>query len=315
MKRFTAILLIVTVFSGCLITSCSDRDNRRDRDNGREEEADEDRDDEDDEDDDIVSTTTTAQQTPPRFQTQSVQEERSFGDYTATAPGTPWVLENNIPFSTAPVIETYFNQFITDSAYTVDLQTEIINNVATITRPVVRHYPAQQPGYTVYEISYSETIPNRAVLPDTYDYNTLWFYHGVGYLDYYTGTVYPTIELSTSTDSYCVYGNIEFNGETYTVYHYAFREEDFPVNEVTTGDDGEQIWEITNVATITDYFIVPNGYDGIVMFIYTADDSDRSFEEVMADNTPFYTEPHIFGEEGYDETIEDHTFLSIASLG
>ena len=314
MKKFTALLLVFATMTGCLVTGCENRRDRDRRDRDREEEEEEDDEEEDEGDDRVIATSSSAAATP-QYLTDPVQETRSFGDYDAVAPDTPWVLENNIPFYTGPVIDTYFNQFVTDYNLTAEIPTTIYNNVATITRPSVRHYPAQEPGYTVYEITYTETIPARALIPQVTSYNTIWSYHGVSYLDYYTGMVYPTIELSTDTDSYCISGNIHYNGQTYTVYHYAYRVSDFPTNEITTDANGNSIWEITNVVTITDYFIVPNGYDGIVMFIYTADDSDDSFEELMAYNTPFYTEPHLFGEPGFDETIEEHTFLNIAELG
>ena len=315
MKKFTALLLILATMTGCLVTGCENRRDRDRRDRDREEEEEDDDEEEDEDDDDRVIATSSSAAATPQYLTDPVQETRSFGDYDAVAPDTPWVLENNIPFYTGPVIDTYFNQFVTDYNLTAEIPTTIYNNVATITRPSVRHYPAQEPGYTVYEITYTETIPARALIPQVTSYNTIWSYHGVSYLDYYTGMVYPTIELSTDTDSYCISGNINYNGQTYTVYHYAYRVSDFPTNEITSDSNGNSIWEITNVVTITDYFIVPNGYDGIVMFIYTADDSDESFEELMAYNTPFYTEPHLFGEPGFDETIEEHTFLSIAALG
>ena len=315
MKKFTALLLISAMLTGCLLSGCENRDRRRDRDRDREEQEEDDEDEEEDDDDDRVIPGSSTAPTTPQYQTDPVQETRSFGEYEAVAPDTPWVLENRIPFYTGPYINTYFNQFVTDANLTQEIPTSIYNNIATITRPSVRHYPAQEPGYIVYEISYTETIPARALVPQVTSYNTIWSYHGVSYLDYYTGMVYPTIELSSDTNSYCISGNILYNGQTYTVYHYAYRESDIPVNEITTDDNGNSIWEITNDVTITDYFIVPDGYDGIVMFIYTADDSDESFEQLMAYNNPFYTEPHLFGEPGFDETIEEHTFLNIAELG
>ena len=51
MKRFTALLLILAMMTGCLMTGC-DQSSRRNRDRDREEEEEDEDDDDDDEDDD-----------------------------------------------------------------------------------------------------------------------------------------------------------------------------------------------------------------------------------------------------------------------
>ena len=46
MKRFTALLLILAMMSGCLVTGCENRDRRRERDRHRDEEDEDDDEDE-----------------------------------------------------------------------------------------------------------------------------------------------------------------------------------------------------------------------------------------------------------------------------
>ena len=250
----------------------------------------------------------------PLHDFSSVELTMTFEDYyVEPISGDPWVLENHIPFTNGNV-NTYFSQFLTDSAGN-EISADILNNVATIYRPRVRHYPAEQDGYTIYEITYSEVFPMRAQ-PDFVANNmgTMWSYYNVGFLDYYTGTKYPRIDMSTDIDSVCVTGNVIYDGQTYEVYYYEFREDEELTNELEYDEYNHPIWDLEVSVNSTVYIIVPDGYDGIVMYAYIADDSDTSVAEAMEGNTDEFHEPSIFGVDG-DEQIQDYAFLSIAELG
>lgn len=312
--------------TGCLVTGCENRSNRRERDRSRhreEEEDDDDDDDEEDEDEDdrdsdrdsLVRPNGPSGNTTPLFETQSVDETMQFDTICADPVDTPWVLENNIPFTTSNYINTYFNEFVVSYSQDSEIPTEILNNVATIARPTVRHYPADEPGYTVYEITYTESFPTRAVVPDNTSCSLSWWYHDVQYVDYYTGTLFPYINMDADTNSYCVYGDIVYDGQTYTVYHYSFRDYDVITDRRVTDSDGREVWEYTQEIYMTDYFIVPDGYDGIVMCVFTTDDSDLPYDELIAQSFPYYVEPHVFNDPAYDDYLEDYQFWSIVELG
>lgn len=318
MKKFTALLLIFATMTGCLVTGCENRSNRRERDRSRDREEEEE-DDEEDEDprhdsrNDLVRPSVDNDD-PPLYITEGVDVTQEFDPVSAEPVDTPWVLANNIPFTTANVINTHFYEVLMDPTWSYEIESDILNDTATIQRPIVRHYPAEDPEYTVYEISYSEYFHTRAVVPDQ-NYTFTWTYHDVNFVDYYTGTVYPVINLSSDIESFCVYGDVTYENETYTIYYYSYRDCVPESDEVVTDDDGRQVREYDMTIYYTNYFIVPNGYDGIVMCIYTAYDEDMTFEEMMEGNTHYFEGPHIFGEPGYDEAIEDYAFLNIVELG
>lgn len=248
----------------------------------------------------------------PSFEEEPVDVIEEFETYYAEAVDTPWVLENHVPFTHGNVT-TYFNQFITSGSTTEVTDAVIYNNQATLFRPAVIHYPAEEEGYTVYEINYVLDIPMCAYIPQNANSNMRWWYHDVCFLDYYTGMTYPSVDLSIDTDSYSITGDVVYNGETYTVSCYAYREVECIQNEVVEEEDGRtRYYETATYMTV--YFIVPTGYDGIVMYIYTADDSDETFEECLESTEDYYNEPHIFGEEE-DENFEDYAFISISELG
>ena len=304
MKRFTALLLILAMMTGCLVTGCENRDRRRDRDRDREEEEEDEDEDEDEEETSSRQSLTLA----PQHDLTNVDERFTFDDFYADPVDTPWVLENNIPFTNGNV-NTYYSLYPYTGSYNLT-DDQVLSNVATISRPIVRHYPAEQSGYTVYEVTYTETFPHRIMVDGASPSGYMWRYHGVEFLDYYTGTVYPVINMSSETDSFCVSGNVFFEGEQYTVYYYEFREDEQLNDDLTTDNNGNTIWESTYVEYHTAYFIVPDGYDGVVMYVYTADDSDMSFEDALAEDDPYYTPPSVF-----DGNVDDYAFISIAELG
>ncbi len=301
MKKKIALLMALVMLSGTSM-SCghNDRDRRREE---REQEEDEDEEEE------------TSGRTVSTFDPDPVDITEGFDTFYAEPVDTPWVLENNVPFTSGNVT-TYFNQFITDYGHNQEIEgTEIYGNTATLYRPVVRHYPAEQPGYTVYDIEYSIDMPMSAFIPDSAgsSYTTMWWYEEVAFLDYYTGMTLPEVVYSLNTDSYCVSGDVVYEGHTYTVYRYEYRETEEIANTCTSADGGT-IWNIESVTHVHTYFIVPTGYDGLVMYVYTADNSDVPFDEMDDPYDHYYEEPHIFGE-AEDENFDDYAFLSIRELG
>ena len=300
MKKKIALFLALIMLTGCFSMGCDRHDNNSDQ------EVEEDEDD---------RPRITARRPAGSFDPEPVDVTETFDTYYADPVDTPWVLENSIPFTHGNVI-TYFNQFITTGGGSSEVTDAVIyNNTETLYRPNVTHYPAEQEGYTVYEINYVMDMPMSAFIPDPSNSgSTRWWYHDVNFLDYYTGMTYPYVNLTADTNSFCVTGDVVYNGETYTVSCYAYRETEVVENS-TTDEDGGRVWNYESVTYMTVYFIVPDGYDGIVMYVYTADDSDKTFEECLQESEDYYNEPHIFGEPGSEEYIQDYAFISIAELG
>lgn len=297
MRKITSLLLTTTIAFGYFASACVREDTPEE-------------------------TTTTKFTIPtrssmPSFEADPVDVTIEFDTVYVDEVDTPWVLENNIPFAHGNVT-TYFNQFVTTGSDRSELQevpgSEVYNNQGILARPTVTHYPAEQDGYTVYEINYSEYYPMSMYVPEGHNARFHYWYHDVQFLDYYTGIKYPYVALSGGSDSYLVTGDVVYNGETYTVSFYCYRESEFG-DDVYTYDENGTYRECSCIMYYTNYIIVPNGYDGIVMYIYTADDSDLTLEEELAYGTNEYTPPEPFGLPENEEYIQDHAFISIAELG
>lgn len=293
MKRIISLCLGFVILSAGMISSCSSSNTRETEDTTTlisAREADSDRDE-------------------PIHDFSDVDISEDFGVFMADAPDEPWVLANNIPFTSGNV-NTHFLQFVTDMANN-EISSTILNDVSTIYRPRVRHYAADQEGYTVYEITYVQQFPLSARLDYVIEnISTMFNYHDVGFLDYYTGTIYPTFDLSTSINSYSVSGTVVYNGEEYDVSYYVFREDETTTNDIVYDDNNNAIWNLDITLTNTIYFVVPNGYDGIVMYAYTGENTISSLSEALDMNDNEFHEAEVF-----DNDINDYAFISIPQLG
>ena len=204
-------------------------------------------------------------------------------------------------------IHNYFSYFSLDSG--MNRINENLSDVSIISRPIVMEYPADEEGYVIYEVTYSQIFPISTKEPNS-SYMSFFSYHGVGFLDYYTGTTYPVINMSTQIDSFSVHGDIIFHGSKYRMSYYEFREQEILNSNTEQVDGNTIILKETVKLTSTSYFIVPEGYDGIGMFVYVADDTSMPLEQVLAENTPYFTEPGIFGD---DENPDDYVFIGISA--
>ena len=290
MKKRLAIILIAAVFS-LVFCSCD----------GRTPSA---------FDDDDTTTPTTESTLPdytvarsPHHDLNRVDTTEDFGrmsfEYT-----NAWGAHQNLRMSHG-TIHNYFAYYSLDSA---DRKVnENLSTVSTISRPTVLEYPADRDGYVIYEVTYTQMFPISTKEPNSV-YTAFFSYHGVGFLDYYTGTTYPVINMSTQIDSFSVTGEIEWNGKTYDMGYYEFRETEWLDSNTEQVDSYTVVRREMVKITSTSYFLVPAGYDGIVMYVYVADDTNRSVEEVLADNNPYFTEAGIFGD---DENPDDYVFIGI----
>lgn len=184
---------------------------------------------------------------------------------------------------------------------------ENLSTVSAISRPTVLEYPADRDGYVIYEVTYTQTFPISTKEPSSV-YTAFFSYHSVGFLDYYTGTIYPVINMSTQIDSFSVTGEVEWNGKTYDMGYYEFRETEWLDSNTEQVDSYTVVRREMVKITSTSYFLVPAGYDGIVMFVYVADDTNRPVEEVLAENNPYFTPADYFGD---DEDPNDYVFIGI----
>ena len=292
MKKYLATVLMLSVFS-LLLCSCDSRNKPLN--NG---------------DDWIPGTSETtlpdySVKRAPSHDLTRVDVTEDFGTMNFDSKD-PWGAGQNLRMAHG-TIHNYFSYFSLDS--NMNRVNENLSDVSIISRPIVMEYPADEEGYVIYEVTYTQIFPISTKEPN-HIYTSFFSYHNVGFLDYYTGTIYPAINLSTQINSFSVHGDVVFQGSTYRMSYYEFREQEILNSNTQQIDSNTVNLTETVKLTSTSYFIVPEGYDGIVMFVYVADDTDTPLAEVLADDSPYFSAGELFGD---DEDPNDYVFIGISA--
>ncbi|MBR2821768.1 MAG: hypothetical protein IKD91_07840 [Clostridiales bacterium] len=290
MRKELAVILSASV-TALLLSSCTDGTNHSSTGN--------------DIDDWTHPTTASAMvQRDPTHDLSRVDARETFSDFVYPDYCEPWGAEQNLKMTRGDV-KSYFIYYELN-ANDEQVNTNL-NYISTITRPGVMVYPADEKGYVIYEVTYSQTFPIISTSDGSYVYS-FFTYHGVSFVDYYTGTVFPCVNLSTQIDSYEVKGNYIMDGDTKHIACYEFREQELLDSGAATDSNGNYVSQETIQLTSTAYFIVPEDYDGLLMGVYVADDTGKSLSEVLEDDSPYLIEPYYFND---TDNPDDYVFFGI----
>lgn len=286
MKKFISCLLIMSFFT-CALSGCGDTTPES-----------------------VVQTEREFRKTRPRHDFSDVVTTETFEDLYIEYDGIPWAEQHDLNYADGD-ITTDFAVFLFDSN-DEELPGNPLHTYETISKPVVISYPSDREGYVVYEVDYSIILPLDTTAGSDYSYFDS-YYRSVQFLDYYTGYQYPWLRMSADRLSYHISGNIIYNGETYQVDYYQFREdEDLSSSTVDTGDGQLELHQLHKI-NITAYFIVPRGYDGIVMYADISLD-ERTYAEHMEFHEQNFDEisgMKIFGEDRDQTYFDDYEFIPI----
>ena len=250
--------------------------------------------------------TTSSEMVPrePSHDLSRVDARETFSDYYYPSYSKPWGAEQDLKMTRGDV-KSYFSYFVLDGN---DQQINTnLNYISTLSRPGVMVYPADEKGSVIYEVTDTQTFPIISTT-DGYGSYSFFTYHGVSFVDYYTGTTIPCVNLSTQIDSYEVTGNYIIDGQTKHIACYEYREQQFLDSGYVTDANGNYVSQETIQLTSTAYFILPEDYDGLLMCVYVADDTNKPLSEVLEDDSPYLIEPGYFND---TENPDDYVFFGI----
>ena len=241
----------------------------------------------------------------PDYDYREVDYDYHGQDYKLDTVEVPWGETRDLHMVNGP-IQNYFRY------YALNSNNEVINenltDVSTITRPRVRAFPCKKPGYVMYEVTYTQSCPVRTILHGEKDHASYKFY-GVRYLDYYTGTMLPYLNVFEQNSSGGIDMNFIYEGKHYYFGFYQFKVQLEENEEYTRDEDGNLIYSKTIKSTRTDYIIVPEDYDGLLLYVYVG---EWTMSEPMETNkttvpvTLLDTQP--FDDE---ENLDDYVFFGI----
>jgi hypothetical protein len=244
----------------------------------------------------------------PSHDLSKVDVKATYDDFYVEDFSKPWGSDKNLRLVNSDV-DNYFVYVSLDAGN--NMVNENLNYMSTVTKPTIQVYRNEDyPGCLIYEVNYEQIFPIYSRQPSSYYYSSFFSYHNVEFIDFYTGTVIPSVYLSTSIDSFGVTGNFIYKGEKYRLDYYEFRHSEVEKSERKTESSGTELLSETVKISSTSYFIVPEFYDGLLMCVYVANDTGRSVQELLEENSPDFCPPEPFGD---DENPDDYVFFAITA--
>ena len=244
----------------------------------------------------------------PSHDLSKVDVKATYDDFYVEDFSKPWGSDKNLRLVNSDV-DNYFVYVSLDAGN--NMVNENLNYMSTVTKPTIQVYRNEDyPGCLIYEVNYEQIFPIYSRQPSSYYYSSFFSYHNVAFIDFYTGTVIPSVFLSTSINSFGVTGNFVYKGEKYRLDYYEFRHSEVEKSERKTESSGTELLSETVKISSTSYFIVPEFYDGLLMCVYVANDTGRSVQELLEENSPDFCPPEPFGD---DENPDDYVFFAITA--
>ena len=244
----------------------------------------------------------------PSHDLSKVDVKATYDDFYVEDFSKPWGSDKNLRLVNSDV-DNYFVYVSLDAGN--NMVNENLNYMSTVTKPTIQVYRNEDyPGCLIYEVNYEQIFPIYSRQPSSYYYSSFFSYHNVEFIDFYTGTVIPSVYLSTSINSFGVTGNFIYKGEKYRLDYYEFRHSEVEKSERKTESSGTELLAETVKIMSTSYFIVPEFYDGLLMCVYVANDTGRSVQELLEENSPDFCPPEPFGD---DENPDDYVFFAITA--
>ena len=244
----------------------------------------------------------------PSHDLSKVDVKATYDDFYVEDFSKPWGSDKNLRLVNSDV-DNYFVYVSLDAGN--NMVNENLNYMSTVTKPTIQVYRNEDyPGCLIYEVNYEQIFPIYSRQPSSYYYSSFFSYHNVEFIDFYTGTVIPSVFLSTSINSFGVTGNFVYKGEKYRLDYYEFRHSEVEKSERKTESSGTELLSETVKISSTSHFIVPEFYDGLLMCVYVANDTGRSVQELLEENSPDFCPPEPFGD---DENPDDYVFFAITA--
>ena len=247
----------------------------------------------------------------PDYDYKNTDEHKQLPSYYLDSFVIPWGEKHDLRMANGP-IKNYFCYYTFNGDD--EINNECLNNISTITVPRVRVFPADEKGYVVYEVQYTQIFPIRS-LEYGYVSSSTYSYYGVRYVDFYTGTQLPYMNVYNNKKSGGVDVEFVYEGESYSYGFYQFKEQQEQDEGKESDDQGNTISKCTISVTRTDYIMVPENYDGLLMSVYVADwVTERQNDDNDNNDKPNRKPVQIHDPMPFDdeENLDDYVFFGIS---
>ena len=156
---------------------------------------------------------------------------------------------------------------------------------------------------------YTQIFPIHSIMYSTPGFQ-MYESEGVNYIDYYTGTKLPYLSAFDRNTKNGLYTQFIYEGKRYNYGYYEFKTQDDGKIVYSTDEDCNNILTETVTVTRTDYLVVPEDYDGLLLYVYVGDWTQTRPAVTTTDHQDVY----IFRPEPFDdeENLDDYVFFGIS---
>ena len=156
---------------------------------------------------------------------------------------------------------------------------------------------------------YTQIFPIRSIMYGTPDFE-LYESEEVYYLDYYTGTKLPYLRAFDRVTKNGLNTQFVYDGKRYDFGYYEFKVQDDGEAVYSLDEDCNKILTETVTVTRTDYLVVPEDYDGLLLYVYVGDWT-KTREPVLSTE---HQDVYLFRPEPFDdeENLDDYVFFGIS---
>lgn len=242
----------------------------------------------------------------PEHDFSEVEQDIRMDEYHLKTVDVPWGETHDLHMVNGQ-IQNYF-RYTAFNANDVICNKDL-DNISTISKPRVRAFPADQKGYVVYEVMYTQVFPIRSIMYETPDFE-VYESEGVSYVDYYTGTKLPYLSAFERNTKNGLHMQFIYEGKRYNYGYYEFKDQDDGEAVYSRDEDGNNILTETVIVNRTDYLVVPIDYDGLLLCVYVGDWTDtRPGFTSRAHEDIYVFRPEPFDDE---ENLDDYVFFGIS---
>lgn len=220
-----------------------------------------------------------------------------------------WFGENNITFTEGEVSAPCYSYTNEDGA--IDENMDVTQMEVTYSEPVIETSEPDENNNVTYTVTYDVTGEWVATMPaDVQNINTYYQFLNYNFIDAYTGTVFPSTDLTDDNGhEFVLESDVEVNGKTYHISIGKNSEQEWGEGNWTWLENNtKKELKASHSNHVTLIATVPADYDGLILAL----DGNGVTEYIDVDGT--VTDAHPFEDNIATTIFKDVTYGKIVAL-
>lgn len=220
-----------------------------------------------------------------------------------------WFSENNITFTEGEITAPCYSYTNEDGA--IDENMDVTQMEVTYSEPVIETSEPDENNNVTYTVTYDVTGEWVATMPaDVQNINTYYQFLNYNFIDAYTGTVFPSTDLTDDNGhEFVLESDVEVNGKTYHISIGKNSEQEWGEGNWTWLENNtKKELKASHSNHVTLIATVPADYDGLILAL----DGNGVTEYIDVDGA--VTDAHPFEDNVATTIFKDVTYGKIVAL-